>query len=141
MRAAFYKSTRPGLPGIYNRLVRWWTRGPYSHCELVFAGDIAASSSFMDGGVRFKQIRFDPDHWDFVELPDYFEATARKWFVDHMLDGYDVLGNVHFIASVIPDDGDKWSCAESIAAALGFTDAWRFEPNALAAVLTRLQIA
>jgi hypothetical protein len=139
MRAAFYKATRPGLPGIYNRLVRWWERGPHSHCELIFSDGMAASASFLDGGVRFKEIQFDPDHWDFVELPDHLEATAREWFKEHEFEEYDVMGNVHFIASIIPDDDDKWSCAESIAAALGFTGAWRFEPNVLFAVLARLQ--
>ena len=50
-KAAFYKGTHPGVAGIYNRLVRWWTRSPYSHVELIFfdggsgADSQAASSS------------------------------------------------------------------------------------------------
>jgi len=31
----------------------------------------------MDGGVRFKRIDYDPDHWDFIELPDHLEPAAR----------------------------------------------------------------
>lgn len=45
MIAAFYKSTRPGWTGLYNRIIRWWERGDYSHCELIFSDGLAASSS------------------------------------------------------------------------------------------------
>lgn len=135
IRAALYKGTHAGIPGIYNRGVRALTRGPYSHVELVFNGGIAASASFMDKGVRFKQIVFDPTLWDFIELPDYLELNARSWFVKHQGDGYDIWGNVHFVVPTVSDDKDKWFCSEAIAAALGIPDPWRFDPNTLAQVL------
>lgn len=34
MKSAFHRGTRPSLAGIYNRLVRWWTRSEFSHVEL-----------------------------------------------------------------------------------------------------------
>lgn len=64
MKIAFYKATRPGLQGIFNVLVRWWTRGPYSHTELVLEErhglSLCGSSSFIDGGVRLKWIKLKP---------------------------------------------------------------------------------
>ena len=36
-RIAFYKGTRPGIAGLYNRLGRLLDHGPYSHAELVLA--------------------------------------------------------------------------------------------------------
>ncbi len=36
MLIASYKSTRPGLQGIANRLIRLRLRSIYSHCEVVF---------------------------------------------------------------------------------------------------------
>lgn len=36
MKLASYKSTRPGLQGIANRLIRWRLRGLHSHSEIVF---------------------------------------------------------------------------------------------------------
>ncbi|HEV2612548.1 MAG TPA: hypothetical protein VGU61_19960 [Noviherbaspirillum sp.] len=135
LRAAFYKGTRPGIPGIYNRLVRWWTRSPYSHCELVFFDGRSASSSFMDGGVRFKKIDFNPDHWDFVDLPLYLEVPARDWFMQHMGQPYDILGNIHFILSPIGHDKRKWFCSEAMAAALGFEDPHRYDPGTLHSAL------
>lgn len=136
LQAAFYKGTHAGFPGVYNRAVRAWERGPYSHVELTFNGDIAASSSFMDGGVRFKQITFDPDKWDFITLPDYLERDARKWFIKHNGEPYDIMGNVHFIIGFVGDDRGKSFCSEAVAAALGIPDPWRFGPNALAKALT-----
>ena len=136
MRAAFYTATQPGIAGIYNRLVRWWERGRYSHCELIFGDVMAASSSFLDGGVRFKQITFDPGHWDFIDLPDHLEAAARAWFVANDGKPYDLMGNLHFIVGAVGPDRRKWFCSESLAAALGILEPWRFEPNVLHAVLS-----
>lgn len=133
MRIAFYKSTRPGLPGIYNRLVRWWTRSDFSHAEIVFSDGMAASSSFADGGVRFKRIAFDPAHWDFVDIAGD-EKAARRWYAEREGRAYDVMGNVGFVLGFVPDGQDKFSCAESVAAALGYAEPWRYSPAILHSV-------
>ena len=135
MRAAFYRGTRPGLAGIYNRLVRWWCRSSYSHVELVFSDGWAASASYMDGGVRLTRIEFDPARWDLVELPAHLEAGARAWFEAHLGQPYDLLGNLHFVVSPVADDKARWFCSESVGAALGMPEAWRFDPGTLHAVL------
>ena len=135
MRAAFYKGTRPGLAGVYNRLVEWWTRSDYSHCELVLAGGWCGSASFMDGGVRLKVIDFDPDHWDMVDLPAALEPSALDWFETHRGAKYDLLGNLQFIISRVADDKKRWFCSEAIAAALGMPDPWRYDPGTLASTL------
>jgi hypothetical protein len=136
LRAAFYKGTHPGLPGAYNRGVRWWTRSPYSHVELVFDDGMAASSSAMDGGVRFKAIDFDPALWDFVPLPAALAPAARAWFAAHAGAGYDYMGNVHFVLSAIGNDAGRWFCSEAVGAALGMPDPERFDPGTLHAALT-----
>jgi hypothetical protein len=133
--AAFYKATRPGIAGLYNRLVRWWDNGKYSHCELVFSDGCAASASFLDGGVRFKKIDFNPQRWDFIDLPVGQEAVARKWFTDHKGEKYDLIGNLRFALDFLPDNKNKWFCSEALADALGISEPWRLGPNGLAAVL------
>src|SRR3990172_5990515 len=134
-QAAMYRGTRPGMAGVYNRAVRAWERGDYSHCEMIFSDGMAASSSFMDGGVRFKQIEFDPAHWDFIDLPPEREPAARQWFIDHEGESYDLMGNAHFVIGFIPEARRKKFCSEALAAALGFHDPWRYGPNVLAATL------
>ena len=139
MRAAFYKGTRPKIQGLYNILVRAVTKGVYSHCELVFSDGQCASSSFIDGGVRFKRIDFDSDHWDFIDLPDELEPKAREWFEKHNHQHYDILGNVRFVFWPVSEEKNKWFCSEAMAKALGLDQAWRYDPNTLYSTLKLLE--
>lgn len=143
MKVAFYKATRPGLQGIFSRLVRWWTGGPYSHCELVLEerDGLArcATSSFIDGGVRIKWMQLKPSSWDVVEL-DRAPAEAREWFFDHLGQGYDVIGIIGFVWRRRDGHKRRWFCSESIAAALGLGQPWRYCPNTLHALLSSLPI-
>jgi hypothetical protein len=139
MKIAFYKSTKSGISGLYNRGVRIVTKGKYSHCEIIFSDGMSASASFSDGGVRFKQIDYDPNKWDIFALPEYLEANARLWFLAHEGEKYDILGNVHFLIPVVGDDKNKWCCSESCAQALGIDGAWRFHPNLLACLVRYIQ--
>lgn len=133
--AAFYKGTRPGLGGLYNRIVRWWDKGKYSHCELVFSDGVSASASFLDGGVRFKHIEFSEARWDAVALDGRMEEAAREWFEEHAGAKYDLLGNLRFFFGFLPDNKNRWFCSEAIAAALGKSEPWRYGPNGLIASL------
>lgn len=135
MRLALYKATRPGLQGIYSRVVRWVDGGKYSHCEILFSDGMSASSSFIDGGVRFKQIDYDPEHWDFIDLPASMEPQAREWFEQHEGARYDLIGNLKFLLWFVPHSKSRWFCSEAIAAALGMPDPWRYGPSGLAAAV------
>lgn len=138
MKAAFYKGTRPGLQGIYSQGVRVIDRGVFSHCELVFSDGLSASASFIDKGVRFKRIDFDPARWDFIDLPAVLEPAARAWFEAHASKRYDVWGNVRFLLPWLSDSADKWFCSEALAAAIGLREPWRYGPNGLYAALLGL---
>lgn len=137
MRIWFYKGTRPAFNGVYNRGIRIITKSVYSHAEIQFSDGMSASSSLEDGGVRFKAIDYNPDHWDYIELPDaLFEEKARAWFIAHDGHKYDILGNIHFIFSVVGDDKYKWFCSEAIGTALGIPNAWRLDPGSLYQVVS-----
>lgn len=136
IRIYFYKALRPGIAAVYSRGVQIITKSKYSHCEILFSDGMSASASFTDGGVRFKQIDYDPEHWDYIELPaDLFEKNARDWFKKHAGKKYDLLGNVHFVFSVVGDDKARWFCSEAIGAALGLPNPWRFDPGSLYQVI------
>lgn len=134
-QAKFYLGTRPGLPGMYNRLVRNWEKGNFSHCELLFSDGVSASASFMDHGVRFKQIDYDDKKWITIDLPDHLEPAARAWFSQHEGDNYDLMGNLHLVIGFLPESRGKRFCSEAMAEALGVQEAWRFGPNALYVLL------
>lgn len=135
---ALYKGTQPGLWGIYNRLGRYLDGGKYSHAELCIGG-LSYSSSLEDGGVRVKTIGYSSvGSWDFVAIPDpknVLAAGALKWFNEHMNQPYDILGNIHFALGFVKSSSDKWFCSESVAASLGFHEAYRYGPSGLAVAL------
>ena len=132
MQVAFYKGTRPGLPGVYNRTVRLLDGSIYSHAELLFSDGISASSSYMDKGVRFKTIEYDLAKWDLFDLPESFvEFSARQWFEIHQGAEYDLAGNLRVIIPIWPHSKIKWHCTEAIAAALGLKEADTYGPRKL----------
>ena len=146
LHAAFYKSTRPGFLGLYNRAVRAFENGPYSHCELVFSDGDSASASFLDHGVRFTgktwphpAIDFANGNWDLISLPDSYELQARAFWQAHMSWSYDTRGNVRFLWPWGNRDSKlKLFCSEGLLASLGVSEAWRFGVNAAAAVCHKL---
>ena len=135
MKIAFYKGTRSGVAGAYSIGVRKMTKGKYSHVELIFSDGVSASSTYSDGGVRFKAIIYDPDKWDIFYLPSELEDKAYRWFKKHEGQKYDILGNVFFAVPLVGDSDSRWSCAEAVAEAICIKDSWRFHPNLLAAVI------
>lgn len=132
MKVAFYKGTRNGLAGIYNRVVRLLDGSIYSHAELVFSDGMSASSSYMDKGVRFKKIDYDPAKWDIFDLPESFvEFSAVQWFENHVGQQYDLAGNIRVVVSWWPHSKTKWHCTEAIAAAIGLSEADTYGPRKL----------
>lgn len=138
MKIALYK----GRGRIFNKLISWWTRGPYSHCELIFSDGLSASSSFLDKGVRFKNINYaaHPENWDFIELDKSFdELFARQFFLDRVGLGYDVQGILGFVFRRVSHWKKKWFCDEIVLASLGIKDSWRFNPNDVPSFFSRNQ--
>ena len=130
MKLASSKGTRPGIAGLFSISVKWWLSGPYSHTELFFSDGLSGSSSWLDGGVRIKRIEFDPDHWDVIEVRGD-EERARQWFQSHQGQKFDLLGLLGFIWRRGTQERGRWFCSESVGAALGLDQPWRFDPCSL----------
>lgn len=134
----FYK----GKTTFADRFIACWTRGPYSHCEVVLetypdGSVLCASASLRDDGVRCKRMVLKPHHWDALVVPEHrgFSLDAiQDWFRRHEGRKYDVLG-VFFFIGVMPHAEDRWFCSEAVGEACGIPDAWRFDPNRLHALL------
>lgn len=130
---ALYKGKHKFPQSIYTEATKFFDRGPYSHNELVFSDGVSASSSFLDGGVRFKNINYStPGNWDFIILPLRLEDHARRWFHAHEGEDYDILGNIAFGLGFIRDSRKKSFCSEAIASALGWRRSWMYGPSGLA---------
>jgi hypothetical protein len=131
MLVAFYK----GRSRLFNRLVSWWTRSEYSHCEVVLGHAVGGltlcgSASFMDGGVRVKAIHLDPVKWDVLDVQGDLNA-ARQWFADNNGRRYDARGIFGFVWSASRDSRGRLFCSEACAAALGLKGGERFSPGLL----------
>lgn len=126
MKLALYK----GKGRIGNALIRWWTRSIYSHCELVI-GDLAYSSSMMDGGVRGKIIEFDPEHWDFIELPWADTIGVMLLYSQTRDQPYGWLDLLWRQVLNRPGDSRGWFCSEWCAAALGIPNPQIYSPASL----------
>jgi len=141
MKVAFYIGTRPGIAGLYNRLVRWWENGTSSHVELVFSDGISASASLADEGVRFKYIQFNPANWVFIDLGNLFdEDYARKWFISRIKERakYDWFGQLRFFIAPYQGSANRYWCSEAVGAALQLRDPWRYGPNPLRIVIEEM---
>ncbi|MDX9716272.1 MAG: hypothetical protein RBT67_02760 [Thauera sp.] len=130
MKLALYKHKRRWLGDIGPALIRWWTKSPYSHCELVIDG-LAYSSSVMDGGVRSKRIEFDPDHWDFVDLPWAEKTRALRHFHTTVGEPYGWLDLLWRQVFNHPGDAVGAFCSEWCAAALGLSHPQQYSPGKL----------
>lgn len=135
---AFYKAEGE----LLDQLIRWWTRGPYSHVEIVVGDPIGEvtilSSSPRDGGVRQRRITIDPDHWDLL-MVDAEELSATALVLSQRGRGYDWLGIIfNFVLPLRWQSRRRWFCSEICGAALGLPEPHLFHPNSLFQLLRQL---
>jgi hypothetical protein len=121
IKIAFYKGR--GL--LRDRFIRWWTKSPYSHTELVLPNGEGWIGIYPPDSPRVR-LRTTPedfrvDEWDFINL----HATREQ--VDAVLSfynktagqPYDWVGMI--LSHVTPfriKRNDKWYCSEWVAYAL-----------------------
>ena len=95
------------------------------------------------GGVRFKRIKINPDHWFVQDISNHFDPEqVATWFLQNQGMAYDyrgIAGYVGALANLIFHHNEgKVSCTEACATALGFKDSWRFHPGNLPVVIDRI---
>jgi hypothetical protein len=135
MQVAFYKA--PGH--IADKMIRWWTRGEYSHVEIISGIDtvtgeyLCSSATGRDKGVRTKLMPLPADKWDIIEVPQWDGYEAYSWFIDHHGKAYDYIGDAGFVAP-LKDGKDKWFCSEAVAESVGLSEPWRITPIMLARI-------
>jgi hypothetical protein len=128
-KIAFFKGEGSLKARLFGYVVRWWDRGHYSHCELIFSDGLSGTA--FSGGVVLRQRTFSDGEWDYIDLPTHLESAARKWFQDHEGKSYDYVGLLRFVFGFLSPSRDKWFCSRACADALGLMDGWRESPNGL----------
>lgn len=128
VKLAMYK----GKGTIANKIIRWWTNSPYSHCELVVDG-LWYSSSVMDGGVRSKEIVDHSNHWDYFEIPWGSKDAIMEYFrlTDHHRYGWlSLIWSQLFNRNM--NTSTAQFCSEWCANALAIPNAASHSPASLA---------
>jgi hypothetical protein len=142
---ASYKGTHSGIHGIINVGIRHATSSQYSHTEICIGNPFdravaCLSASGVDGGVRIKRMRLDPEKWDLVACHGIKATNVMVRFSLIEGCGYDYFGAARFAVPLIfpaRQHASKWFCSEAALFLLGLAkgEEWRFEPasaNALA---------
>jgi len=109
---AFYKANTD-YAEIDDKLIAWWTRGDYSHVELVINNNVMISSSGRDGGVRIKKHTYNTDQWKYISI-DIEPKYIKEFYEQTKNDKYDFLGILGFIFP-IKDRTNKWFCSEWVS--------------------------
>jgi hypothetical protein len=117
MEIAFRKNSNT----IPSKLIRWWTKSPYSHCELVFKNGLTFSAFIEDFRTDFKSASHDPSEWDIIEIPIDLETEYKiyQFCVDEDNCLYDIVGLT--LTQFLPLGFENpwwWFCSEICVAAL-----------------------
>ncbi len=127
IKIAFYR----GKGGWVHKVVRWWTKSPYSHAELILPDDKTwiSISPFLSSRVaaRVKYDLENPEDWDFLIFPLNHREAVKKYQLDQLYKFIDMTQGCKYdwagmIASQISPflikRRDKWYCSEWIAHAM-----------------------
>lgn len=119
---------------LFDKLIRWVTKGRYSHCELLI-GDMAYSADAWTNRVRsIPKNSFNPDNWESITV-EGDEKTAVAFLNSQLSKKYDWLGILGFFLPWAVNDSKRWYCSELCAAALAI-DVRPVSPQDLYEILT-----
>lgn len=125
-------------------VVQYITRSEFSHCEMFTSDEPplpgethrCITAVGKDGGVRIKDITFQPSRWEFVEVPWAPTDTISR-ARQNIGSGYDFWGLLmtQFL-NLRRHAADKWFCSKLCAYALGLSEAHTYAPGDLKRVVT-----
>lgn len=127
-RIAFYKGWGDKwYHKITSALVKVWTRGKYTHVELINDDDTEcpkgwcwySASAFNEGLVRVKNITIKEGHWDIYELGNFRQYDAFDFMEGEIGKKYDWPGI--FLTQIFRlgrHHKEKWFCSEIVRMAL-----------------------
>ena len=114
MKIAFYKKSGPGATFV-DKLVCWWTKGDYSHVELIINDNVFYSCAPRDTVVRYKEINPNVKNWDIFNLTIPLDENKMRKNMDNQIGKkYDWLGI--FFGQIFNykkiHNPDRWICSE-----------------------------
>jgi hypothetical protein len=127
VKVAFFKSGT----GWLHKVIRWWTKSPYSHAELVMPDGKTwvGISPFLTSRVapRIKYKLDNPQNWDFLTFKLSDRKPVRAYQLDQLYKFIDMTQGCKYdwtgmimsqLCPFLIKRRDKWYCSEWIAHAL-----------------------
>ena len=116
---AFFK----GGDNLFHKIVRWWTKSPYSHAELIMpTGEWISISPFLAKQVESRTGPEAPmSQWDFIEIEvnDKKIESLERFYELTKGQKYDWFGMIASQLLPVHIKGrSRWYCSEWIAYAL-----------------------
>lgn len=127
--------------GAISALIRWQTRGGYSHAALMDA-EGGVIESWQGAGVRRTVLSDwrDVSAFNVVGMNTEMWADACAWASGHIGDSYDYRSVFRFVTRREASPDDVWFCSELVFAALEHVgirllrdvQAWQVSPSMIA---------
>lgn len=129
------KTVKGRLLRLQDALIRFLTKGEFSHCELAIAANKGLfdcySASLRDGGVRKKTMPVDLNKWAFFEIPEHFILKTVALYEETQGAKYDFWGALSSVFRLFSGSKKKWFCSEWCAEVLGLETPEQYTPNSL----------
>jgi len=124
---AFYK----GKGNWKNKIIRWWTKSPYSHAELILPNEITwvSISPFLTSRVAGRSVHEvqNLNDWDFLSFDLSWREPVKEYQIKQIYSfieetsgaRYDWVGMI--LSQIFPyliKHRDRWYCSEWIAHSL-----------------------
>lgn len=137
---AFYKhkrerkSLKDCVFRLFDDIIKFFTHGKYSHCELVFKGTkdgryMCYTSSNRDGGVRKKIMELPAGRWDLVPVKIDYNQVFR-FYQKTVGCKYDLCGAIGVVTR-FGNVKNRYFCSEWCAEALKLKQPHKYSPNSL----------
>lgn len=127
---AFYK----GKGNFIDKVIRFFTRSKFSHCEIAIRDDgdffYCFSSSPRDGGVREKHMQLKGENWELLPF-DLDQEKVQAFYNKTKGLKYDFWGAVRIILPFVKQKRSRYFCSEWIANELGLENPSSYSPGKL----------
>ncbi|HEX8310115.1 MAG TPA: YiiX/YebB-like N1pC/P60 family cysteine hydrolase [Chthoniobacteraceae bacterium] len=127
--------------GIVSTLIRWQTRGEYSHAAILLPDGLIVES-WQGHGVRVKALEDwrDVDRFEVPGMTPGQWAEAIGFALRQVGQGYDYWAIVRFMSRRHMPQNDRWFCSELVFTALAHAgvklfdriESWAVSPGLLA---------
>jgi hypothetical protein len=118
LKIAFYKGNSDSsfISRVKDFLIRKWTKGPYSHCEIVLEENWYSADSRNNIVRKESESNINPqDKWDYLKflISEESSEQLKTFFEKEEGKKYDWKGII--FSQILPlkkHDHDKWFCSE-----------------------------